>query len=326
MKLSGSLKFIICILAITVAMPLFAQTSAGVKPVSMDDFNEVVSLWNEGAKNDEYQYYIEKIIDLMSCEIDKEYYPYMLSEMLFFRYFSAKCSSMPVFTELNNKADEIIQSYIAFETNSTVMLISHKMFEVMNRLYIKNDAFPATATTFNAHTEITLPNPVVERQKLLYAIGEAEAMYNRFVTMLANQPLNVSLRFSEEAYRKTLNNPPLVYVIQNEPTYSLLKEAFTRSEEMIDSVLLDDDVDTYYSFVNEVSAAKTLFSKWGIPIKSVLPDDISTLLLSSDSDPFILTCLDTKEINNIESIISYLALFSDMYISRINTLSHFSGK
>lgn len=325
MKHSVLFRFIICILIFSFSSSIFAQESADIPAVSMDDFNEVVSLWNDAVTNDEYQHYIEKIIYITSSEVDKDFYPYMLSEMLFFRFFSTQCSSMPVFTELNKKADEIIDSFINFESDSTATYIAHKLFEVVNRFYLNDNDFPS-AKPLVSTAAIELPDPFVERKKLLNAINEAESMYVRFLTMLSNQAENVTLRFSEEAYKKTMNNPALVYVIENEPTYALLKEALEKSDDMIDTVLLEDDVELYYSFVDDLTAAKKQFTKWGIPINLVLTDDISTLFLVADTDPFILLCLDSEVINNTEIVIKYLSLFSDMYISRVNSLMNHSGR
>ncbi|MCR4939364.1 MAG: hypothetical protein K5930_04555 [Treponemataceae bacterium] len=325
MNFSRMVRFSVCLIAFTFCSALFAQESGTAQSLSMEDFTETVSLWNHAVENDEYQYYLEKIISLMSSEVEKEYYPYMLSEMLFFRFFATECSSSPIFNELNKKADEFIQSLIVFEVDSPALSIAHRLFETLNRFYVKNEAFPLPEKNINEQP-LELPDPVVERRMLLTAIGEAESMYIRFRTMLSNQPGNVSLRFSEEAYKRTVNNPSLLYVIKHEPTYGLLKEALDKTDISMDSLILDDDADLYYSFVKDISDAKAFFTKWGIPINSVLSEDISILLLAADTDPFLLTCLSSDVMNSTENIFSYLSLFSEMYISRINSLAYSSGK
>ena len=331
MKRAGYISIMILVFAVMLCAPLFAQTSTTSASsnsqyvISMDDIDAVVSLWNDAVKNDEYQYYIEKIIQMTSAEIKQELYPFMLSELVFFRYFAPRCSSMPVFSELNKKADELIETFLAFEKDSPETFIAHKLFEVVSRLYGNDDEVPAAENRVYRRT-VELPDSAVVRKKLLDTISDAEAMYLRFSTMLSKQTGNVALRFSGDAYTKTMNNPALVYVIINEPTFALLKEALEKSDNMTDNLNLEDDAALYYNFVCDIAAAKSLFSKWGVPINSVLPEDISSLFIIADTEPFLLTCLDIDVMKKASGIASYLACCGDMYISRINRVVNSSGK
>ena len=45
----------------------------------------------------------------------------------------------------------------------------------------------------------------------------------------------------------------LVYVIVNEPTFGLLKEALEKSDNMTDSLILEDDAALYYNFVCNIA-------------------------------------------------------------------------
>lgn len=325
MKRAGYFGIILCLFAAMVCAPVFAQTAVNQQVLSMDDFDAAVSLWNDAVEKDEYQHYLEKIIQMTSAEVEQECYPFMLSEMLFFRYFAPSCSSMPVFSEMNRKADELIQTFLAFEKDSPETFIAHKLFEAVSRLYGNNDEIPAAENKVYRRT-VELPDEAAERKKLISTISDAEAMYLRFSTMLSKQTGNVAVRFSGDAYTKAMNNPALVYVILNEPTFGLLKEALEKSDKMTDSLALDDDASLYYNFVCDIAAAKTLFAKWGVPANSVLPEDISTLFIIADTDPFMLTCLDIDVMKRVSKIASYLANCGDMYISRINRVTNSSGK
>ena len=328
MKRAGYIGFMLILFAAILCTPLFAQSSTTTSSqyvVSMDDFDAAVSLWNDAVQKDEYQHYLEKIIQMTSAEIEQEYYPFMLSELVFFRYFAPRCSSMPVFSELNKKADELIQTFLAFEKDSPETFIAHKLFEVVSRLYGNDDEVPPAENKVYKRT-VELPDSAIVRKNLLDTISEAEAMYLRFSTMLAKQSGNVALRFSGDAYTKTMNNPALVYVIVNEPTFGLLKEALEKSDNMTDSLILEDDAALYYNFVCNIAIAKTLFAKWGVPINSVLPEDISSLFIIADTEPFLLTCLDIDVMKKASGIASYLAASGDMYISRINRVVNSTGK
>ena len=328
MKRAGYIGFMLILFAAILCTPLFAQSSTTTNSqyvVSMDDFDAAVSLWNDAVQKDEYQHYLEKIIQMTSAEIEQEYYPFMLSELVFFRYFAPHCSSMPVFSELNKKADELIQTFLAFEKDSPETFIAHKLFEVVSRLYGNDDEVPPAENKVYKRT-VELPDSAIVRKNLLDTISEAEAMYLRFSTMLAKQSGNVVLRFSGDAYTKTMNNPALVYVIVNEPTFGLLKEALEKSDNMTDSLILEDDAALYYNFVCNIAIAKTLFAKWGVPINSVLPEDISSLFIIADTEPFLLTCLDIDVMKKASGIASYLAACGDMYISRINRVVNSPGK
>ena len=95
---------------------------------------------------------------------------------------------------------------------------------------------------------------------------------------------------------------------------------------MTDSLILEDDAALYYNFVCNIAIAKTLFAKWGVPINSVLPEDISSLFIIADTEPFLLTCLDIDVMKKASGIASYLAACGDMYISRINRVVNSTGK
>jgi len=325
MKRAGYFGIILSLFAVMLCAPLFAQTTEIQQVLSMDDFDAAVSLWNDSVKNDEYQHYVEKIYQMTSAEVEQDCYPFMLSEMLFFRYFAPACSTMPVFNEMNKKADELIQTFLAFEKDSPETFIAHKLFEVVSRLYGNASEVPAAENKVYRRT-VELPDEATERKKLLSTINDAEAMYLRFSTMLSKQTGNVALRFSGDAYTKTMNNPSLVYVILNEPTFGLLKDALEKSDTMTDSLALENDVAIYYNLVCDIAAAKALFAKWGVPANYVLPEDISTLFIIADTDPFLLTCLDIEVMKKVSKIASYLANCGDMYISRINRAVNMSGK
>ena len=315
----------VLVLALIMCTSAFSEESTASAKLTMDDFIQTASLWDNAIDNDEYQFYIEKIIYMTTTEVEQKYYPYILSEMFFYRYFAPISSSMPVFSELDKKADELIETFLAFEKNSPETYIAHKLFEVIGEFYGNRDSLPSAENQVYKKTAV-LPDAATERKKLLNAIGDAEAMYARFSKLLASQTGNVELRFSGEAYTKTKNNPALVYVIENEPTFALLKDAFEKSDTMPDIAALNDYATLYYAFVDEIKASKELFAKWGVPVNSVLPEDLSTLLMIYDADPFLLTCLESSVMEKTEKIVSYLSSCSDLYINRINKLANTTGK
>lgn len=319
------LKKIVFVLSFMVCVPAFSQVETTPKMLTMNDFIEADSLWSNAINKDAYQHYIEKIYDMTFADVEQDNYPYLFSEMIFYRYFASKISSMPVFNELNKKADEIIQRFISYEGDSKETFIAHKLFEGIYKFYGDNDSFPAAKTQlYKAIVE--LPEATAERKKLLNTISEAEAMYARFNKMLSSQTGNVTLRFSGEAYTKTMNNPSLVFVIENEPSFAVLKDALSKSDSMPDISSFDEAANLYYSFIENIKLTKTLLVRWGIPINSVLPEDLSTLLMIYDTDPFLLTCLDSSVIENANKIMSYLSTCGNLYISRINRVTNTSGK
>ena len=318
------LRAMMLLLFFMVCAPMFSQIRLTSKTLDMDDLLNIVSLWNDDLDNDEFQHYIEKIIFITNSEIDEELYPYILSEMFFYRYFAPVNSSMPIFSELDKKADEIINNILILEKDSPEILVVHKLFDVVSSFYGNRDTFPSYKnSTYKKIWE--LPDAAEERKRLLIAIGDAEAMYARFTKLLASQTGNVALRFSGEAYTKTMNNPSLVYVIQNEPTFALLNDALSKSETMPDVTNLDEGAALYYSFIEEIKTAKELFAVWGVPVNSVLPEELSKLFILYDTDPFLFTCLDVDVIFEIQNIVSYLSNCGDLYISRINRLANLSG-
>ena len=324
-RISNIFKATALILVFMVLAPISAQESLTSSKLGMEDFIKTAAIWDNAIDNDEYQFYIEQIINMTASEVEQKYFPYILSEMMFYRYFAPISSSMPVFSELDKKADELIETFLAFEKNSPETFIAHKMFEVISEFYGNRDSLPSAENQVYKKTA-ELPDAATERKKLINAIGDAEAMYARFSKLLASQTGNVELRFSGEAYTKTKNNPALVYVIENEPTFALLKDAFEKSDTMPDIAELNDYAKLYYSFIEEIKETKELFAKWGVPVSSVLPEDLSTLLMLYDADPFLITCLDYSVLEKTEKIVSYLSSCGDLYINRINRLANTTGK
>ena len=137
------IRNMVLMLVLMVCAPVFSQESTPPAKLDMDDFIKTASLWDNAIENDEYQFYIEKIINMTVSEVEQKYYPYILSEMFFYRYFAPISSSMPVFSELDKKADELIETFLAFEKNSPETYIAHKLFEVISEFYGNRDILPS---------------------------------------------------------------------------------------------------------------------------------------------------------------------------------------
>lgn len=305
-------------------LPVFSQEEITVKKYTMEDFQQAAVIWNAEAESASYNDYVGMIIDMTECEVAEDCYPYLLSELLFYRYYSHDDSVMPVFYELISKVDDRIAELRLLEEDYPEIYVADRLFYTVSRYYGNEGQVPEVPAGLYAKI-FQMPDATAERQRLIKAIGSAESMYNRFCNMLARQNENVALRFSEDSFYKTMADPSLVYVIRNEPTFALLKEALDKTAEGLEDLSFGEYADVYYAVTALIDPVKSLFIKWGVPMKAVLPEDISSFLMINSTDPFAVTCLDLDTLLKAEKVMKFLSVCGDMYIERLNWLVNNTG-
>lgn len=170
----------------------------------------------------------------------------------------------------------------------------------------------------NSDDILYLSNEKAEKMSLLSAISEVEALNQRFSKMTNNED-GTSLRFSDEAYIKTSQNPSLVYVMENEPDYEMLYNAYKEAGKNIQNFSFGETQDAYYNLVEMLKTLDMVAKQNGLILSDILSPFSLSIVRLYHTSPYVLTMLSFPQLQYVINEIDFMCNYSS-YNSRLVSL------
>lgn len=198
-----------------------------------------------------------------------------------------------------------VTSFFKFKANSSLAKkynIGAEFRDVEVPVYVQPEDFGA------------IPSEKDIKVLLLNSISEVDSMYRRFISQ-ASQDESSSLRFSDEAYIQLTKKPNLVYVMENEPEYAPMYEAYLFTGENIKGISFGS-ADLYYKIVTMLKDLDLIVKETGVVLSEVLSPVTNSVVKIYHASPFELTSLNAFQLDIVEYELSFIYQYS-MYTSRI---------
>lgn len=200
--------------------------------------------------------------------------------------------------------------------------------------FFKNKANTSLSKRYNIGTEIremtfTLDSEIENKISsyipkedniktfLLDSISEVEAMYRRFSSQAANDETS-SLRFSDEAYIQLTKKPNLLYVLQNEPDYSSMYDAYLVTGENLNGISFGE-TDSYYELLACLEDLDEIAKENGLILSNIFSPALNSVVKLYHTSPFYLTLLNWQQCEDILGELDLIYLYSH-YSERISQL------
>ena len=147
-----------------------------------------------------------------------------------------------------------------------------------------------------------------ERMALYNSISEVEALNLRF-TKMASEDESTPLRFSDEAYIKTSQNPSLVYVMENEPDYKKLYEAYKEAGSNIKDYSFGETPDAYYKLISMLKKLDSIAEAHGLVLSEILSPFSLSIERMFHTSPYVLTLLNLQQLEYVINEIDFMCNF-----------------
>lgn len=304
---------------------LFAQDIELNNNTELEQFIQLKDVWNNCNNTKNYVDYETQLLSLLDTEPTSITYPYILAECFFYKYFTN-------FIELNNnsKVEEsissLIESFFSKETNDITSIAVAKYFlqiakmDPFNRMGIGADILEQEQQIqmlVSTRINKILPDSINERITMLHSVANLETQNNELK--------NNNLIITKDEYIKTMSNPALSFVLSNDSNYSLLFEAYKKIEEEQESVLLGDYAQAYYNLMGVIPTAIKNQSKYGVLLQKYVSEFANSIIQIYSLDPFLITALQSDQLQNVFNEIKFASIAGDLYNSRIIKLVYKVG-
>lgn len=319
MKKKVLISAVLLVAVFTALLPAESLSMAG-----KDDFDELVSLWDEARETSSYEAYQDKLIQLANSIIPDDSYQFMLGEALFYKYFASSYIEMPENDALDASLLATIEYCSTIEQEFPVLRTVFELFRSLQQ------SAPFKNVTPEVYVNEDLPERQVEagmlpdaaagRMLMLRTLAEVEAMSTRFKLATESRGGEVLLKFSRDAYLNVMEKPAMVFVIQNEPLYAELREVLERSSDGVEADSFGAAADAFYKLEGLIAQCEGIAAAKGIPLQGVLSEEAWKVMMLYHTDPFAVLSLNETALNRLNAELEYVADKSLLYADRINAL------